>query len=606
MYILKLFQLIIRYFRKSIKRELFFVFVLIISIPIVFFILLSYNMAASSIQKDYVKYKREINSQITKNIDENINNLSRQSMAVYTNLNDLLFVLNTPENKEDIDYLQAYNRMSDYFQSVLESNVKINSISLINSNGKVIYYIDHKANSINLYNVKNEKWFKDALLLKGRPLVRELHYNQFVNFPRNEKPLVVSITRAIIDLADYTNKPLGVLVFDQNLLQFENIFNNIQTEKDEIVLVTGKTGNIIHTNKSITSKVRQDLISLIKGKKNGTSFDYYINNKKMLVIYSKSNDFNWSVISLLPYKSLQNKSSYLKNIFITLFIAVLGLGFLLSYIFSNAVTSPLNKLTYSFRQLKKGDFSTRIIVKGENEFSQIAYTFNDMSINIEKLIKEKYELALLGKQSELIALQNQINPHFLYNTLTSIKLVIDKGDLHNASFMVENLSDIFRYCLNKGANIVKFSQELEHIKNYLSIQKLRFGDKLEINYDIDEDVLSLPILRLTLQPIIENSIFHGLEPKLGKGELKITAKKFNDNFYIYIFDNGVGITQDKLNKINVQLKSDSSKRSDKLGIYNVNSRIKNYFGDEYGLTILSTLDSNTTIKIILPANNQLI
>ena len=601
MFVTKLFYSIVKQFKKSIRYELFFIFVVVISIPIVFFISLSYRMASSSIEKDFIKYKIDINSQIIKNIDENTKNLTRQSMAVYANLDDLALVLNTTDEKIDTNYLESYNRMSNYFQSVLQSNDKIDSIALIDVNGKVIHYLNHFGSSLNLHSVQEEKWFKDALSYKGFPIIIEPHVNEFSDTGALAKTAVISIARAIINLENSSNKPMGVLVFDQSLKQFQNIYENIQTQKDEVLIVTGKTGNIIYSNKPIGSELNKNLSSIINNKK-GNYFDYYINKKNTLVTYAHSLDFEWNIISLVPYTSLQSKTLYLKNIYISLLIAVLVLGLILSFIFTKIATSPLEKLTFSFKSLQNGDFSTRIETKGENEFSQIVYTFNNMVANIQKLIKEKYEMTLLHKQAELTALQNQINPHFLYNTLTSIKSVIDYGDSHNASLMIESLSDIFRYCLNKGTDTVEFQQELDHIQKYLYIQKLRFGDKFHVFYDIDEDVMHLHMLRLTLQPIVENAIYHGFESIQQNGELRITAKLFQNKFYIYIYDNGVGIPKEKLEEINSLILLENKHVPEKLGIYNVNARIRNYFGDEYGLKILSTVDVNTTVKIILPTN----
>ena len=169
-----------------------------------------------------------------------------------------------------------------------------------------------------------------------------------------------------------------------------------------------------------------------------------------------------------------------------------------------------------------------------------------MVTNIRILIEQKYEMGILRKQAELESLQSQINPHFLYNTLTSIKAVINRKDSNKALNIVQNLSDIFRYNLNRGKYIVKFSEELEHVKKYLFIQECRFMDKFEVFFDIDEEVLNFDIVRLTLQPIVENALYHGIEAKRGKGEIRIAAKIFNDKYYIYISDNGIGIPAEEL------------------------------------------------------------
>jgi two-component system sensor histidine kinase YesM len=312
------------------------------------------------------------------------------------------------------------------------------------------------------------------------------------------------------------------------------------------------------------------------------------------------------VVSLLPITELQRKSQFIKNINFSLLAVLIVFTFIISILFSYLITRPLKKLMKSFRKLQEGDFGTRVEVKGEDEFAKIGRTFNTMVANIKSLIEQKYEMNILRKQAELESLQSQINPHFLFNTLNSIKAVIDKKDYRHSSIMVESLSDIFRYSLNRGRHIIKFSEELEHVKKYLYIQQCRFTDRYEVYYDIDEDVLDYNILRLTLQPIVENALYHGLSPKRGKGELKIAAKTFNDKYYIYISDNGVGIPREELIQINTLLDNNpdthNSLTPEKLGIYNVNARVKLHFGNDYGLRIYSCPGSGTTVRITLPVN----
>lgn len=325
----------------------------------------------------------------------------------------------------------------------------------------------------------------------------------------------------------------------------------------------------------------------------------------MLVNYSSSTELGLKVISLLPIQALRKKSSFLKDILFSLMIILIIIIIIISGLVSNIITLPLKKLMHSFKNLQKGDFTTRVTVKGHDELSQIGDTFNTMVSNIGELIKQKYEMGIYLKQAELESLQSQINPHFLFNTLNSIKAVASKNDSDKTVLMVQDLSDIFRYSLNRENFTINFSEELEHIKKYLYLQSIRFTDKYDIYYDIDDDVLNCPILRLTLQPIVENAIYHGLEPKREKGQLKIAAKNIgNNNYYIYISDTGIGIPKDELSQMQTLLESSSESNknipSDKIGIFNVNTRIKLHFGDHYGLSINSTYGLGTTVKLVLP------
>lgn len=556
-------------------------------------------MSANAVEQDFIKYKESLNNQIIENFDENIKNLQRQSMAIYSNLNDILYLLNTPIENLDATYPQITARVNNYFRSILEANDKIFGISLISLDGEIRQYLNKQTNSINLYTVQNEDWFKNTLSLNGFPLLLEPHFNAFVNKGNNNK--VISISRAIIDLDN--NKINGILLVDQDMGQFSGILNKINTELGEIITIFGKSGEIVYTTQNINKDIQNKLFSMSTSQASN-SFRFLLNGNIMLVTFAESKEYGWKVVSLLPISQLQAKSLFLKNINISLFIVLIVFTFIVSILVSYFITIPLKKLMASFKQLQNGNFDTSVTVSGKDEIAQIGLTFNSMVKNMKDLIKQKYNMNILRKQAELESLQSQINPHFLYNTLNSIIIVSEKQDFKKIRLMVHSMSNIFRYSLNRGKYVVKFSEELEHIKEYLYIQECRFTGKYEVIFDIENQVMDFDILRLTLQPIIENAIYHGLESKIGKGELHVTAKAIGDKYYIYISNNGINIPEAELVRINTLLQENTESlqkmTSNKIGIFNVNARIKFHFGDEYGLKIFSVPDSYTTVKITLP------
>lgn len=592
---------------QKIQYKLFLTLLVISFLPILLFGIISYNMSASSVYNDSVNYKINLNKQIINNIDENINNLSRQSMAVYANLSDILYVLEPPSGNIDKQYMDSYRRVGNYLQSILHGNDRIDNVALISMKGEIKYFVAQQASALNIQNVHDEAWFHETIKLEGFPLLSETNSYMSKNSIHGVQEPVISISRGVMDITGSINKLCGVLVISQNISRFEQLFTDVGIEQNEIFLVLGKSGDIIYTNTELSA----DLYGKLNELSHSSAFPYFnykIGDQDMLVTFSESSNYGWKVISLLPVSELQKKSEFLKEISRTLLIFILVAALLLSIIFSSFITSPLKHLMDSFYRLQRGDFDTKISVRGKDELSLIGQTFNNMVDNIRILIKDKYELTLLHKQAELDALQNQINPHFLYNTLTSIKAVVDHGDITHGSLMIQNLSDIFRYNLNTSNPVVDFSLELDHVQKYLFIQHFRFSDKFSVSYDIDKQVLNCKILRLTLQPIVENALYHGLEPKRGKGEIKITAKTYDNKLYIYISDNGVGIGEKELAEINLLLektaKAGHGMTPEKLGLYNANARIKYYFGEEYSLKISSGTAKGTTVKIMLPMESN--
>lgn len=591
-----------KFFRTKIQYKLFLVYIITISIPILFFGVVSYKMSSTVLQNDFVEYKHQLNEQIVRNIDENLKNLTRQSMSVYTNIDDILYVLNTPTNNLDTTYLKAYDRVANYFRSVIQSNDKIFGFTLLSMDGEIKFYLDRYVGNLNLYNVKDDSWFTDAISYNGAPLLLGPHLNKYLAADNYHRNPVISIARSLIDLEK--DKAFGVLVLDQDITQFSGIATNVEIDAEETIAIIDNSSTIISANKILEESVSKILLSIPSTRAPGFS-RMDVNGNEVLINYGESEEFGWKVISMLPVSVINQKGLFLRKINISLLVILIMFSFLLSIIVSSFITIPLKKLMSSFKHLQQGDFSTRVSIKGEDELAQIGSTFNTMVVDIHSLIEQKYEIGILRKQAELESLQSQINPHFLYNTLSSIKAVINRKDFDVALTIVQNLSELFRYNLNKGRYIVKFSEELEHIKKYLYIQQCRFMDKFEVYFDIDEEVLDMDIVRMTLQPIVENALFHGIEAKRGKGEIRIAAKVFRDEYFIYISDNGAGIKEEELTEINqlldcipeVQLKT----HPEKMGIYNVNDRIKFNFGNQYGLKISSNENTNTTVKINLPA-----
>ncbi|MDR6553528.1 sensor histidine kinase [Paenibacillus qinlingensis] len=598
-------------FRKEIRYKLLSILIVLTLLPVSFFGLVSYRISAGIVESDFVRYKSRIIDQIANNLDENISYLTRQSMYVYPNLQDVLQVLTTETNQINPNYMEYYNRVYDFLNTLLQSNDRFDSITLFSMNGEAKFFANKRGiGSLNLYTVQNDEWFTQTLDQHGVPLFQEPHVNEFLAVGQNERPLVISVSRSILDITSPGNQPKGVLVIDQNMERIQQLFTNTETDAEETVLVLGKNRQLIYANRTVSDGLITHLNqSLNAGPSTSSSITANVEGTESIVTYRISPQNQWKVVSILPVSALKKKSAYLKQSTLFLSLVLMLLALLMSFLFSQWITKPLKKLMRSFRSFRSfqhGDFSTRIQLHREDELGMIGETFNTMVAELKDLIETKYELTILRNESELKALQNQINPHFLYNTLSSIKAVSDKKDSVNASIMVQHLADMFRYNLSKGDFIVPFYKELEYIQSYLFLQERRFSDRFTVHYDIDERLLEVPILRLTLQPFIENAIYHGLELKRDQGEIRISGQIFEEQCFIYIYDNGLGMEEAQLDAINWNLEKNSLQPaetpggSERIGMTNVHTRIQYFFGPAYGIKLSSKLGSHTMVKINLP------
>lgn len=600
-----LFSRFFNYIRSKYIYRFLGIFLLLLSLSILAFSIASYKMSSSVIIKDYLNYKKEINRQIAVSMDENIKNLSRQSMASLMLNQDINYIITS--SYTDDQYFDKIKTINTYFFSLLQSTPKVYAVTILDKNMNIKLYMDAKNTSNSKNNLGNNDWYKKTVSLDGQPYFIEPHVNDYVfkSYTYSKVTSVVSISRVIkTEIPD--NSVLGIIIFDQLTDEFLKEIKAAKLETNETLALLGQKGEILYSNSHIDQNLQNFLITNMKGNRIDT-FTYVQSGQKLLINLSKTS-YDLTIASIIPYSTLNKRSNFIWDINTKLLFVVIILSFITFFIFSYFFSKPLKKLNSAIKKVKKGDFSTKVFIKGSHELSQVGSTFNDMVAHINDLIQQKYHANLLRKQAELEFLQSQINPHFLYNTLSSIMNVSEQGNREKTSQMLQNLSDIFRYSLSKGRYIVKFYEELLQVKKYLELQENRYAGIYKVIYDIAPDVMHYDILRFTLQPIVENAIYHGLEGVRGDGEICITARIFEDILNIYVSDSGKGIEPADLNSINSLLdnwdENISVVNSTKVGIYNVNSRIKLHFGKKYGIKISSKPGLSTTVKITHPAERS--
>lgn len=298
----------------------------------------------------------------------------------------------------------------------------------------------------------------------------------------------------------------------------------------------------------------------------------------------------WDILYLIDKKALSKNAFPISQATIGFLILSAGIVFLFGVWLSRLINRPLEKLSCAIK--KVGEDGAYIIEErfGDDEIGRIGNQFKIMVEQNLSLKDRLYQAEIRKKEAELIALQAQINPHFLYNTLDAIYLMTQMGRTKDAGKMILSLSEIFKTSLNKGQEFTKVKNEVSHIQHYLYIQKMRYGDKLNYEISISEDILEEKMLKLILQPIIENGIYHGLEPKVSGGFLMISGERDNDELVFVIKDNGAGMAHEEWKK--------------GYGLTNVRQRIRLYYGEEYDLQVSSTVGEGTSVTVRLPLDDR--
>ena len=286
------------------------------------------------------------------------------------------------------------------------------------------------------------------------------------------------------------------------------------------------------------------------------------------------------------------------SILIAVLIAVVAVS---AVMIVSGILQPIRQLNSVTEKIAQGDFNARAQVNSDDEVAELAVSFNKMAGNMQSLIDKVKEDERKMRKADLRLLQEQIQPHFLYNTLDTIVWLIESNEPDEAVTMVVTLSDFFREILSKGKEFISIKEEEKHISSYLQIQEMRYRDILEYDIQLDQVIYKYQILKLTLQPVVENALYHGIKYKRAKGCIHIHGEKEGDIIRLTVRDDGVGMDEEELEQLCQQIEKPCQETEKGFGLANVNERIHMYFGPEYGMKIQSQKGKGTTVEIVIPA-----
>ncbi len=429
---------------------------------------------------------------------------------------------------------------------------------------------------------------------------------------------------ACFDLQKLLKQVLRDYTRDKDVINDENVrkdyYKNVKIIRDNVGLIRNShmsfsldTDNPASKSLETFERMLDTYISkadIIMKQDNSISVGERSSSYETLLIYKDAvergdNDFIAAEIEFS--KTVRSKISALtRNIAVTSLIVLITLVVIcavIAVIVSRSISVPIKKITHMVGRISEGDLEVeRIEIKSHDELGILGEFFNLMVIRLKQLMQQIINEQEEKRKREFEVLQAQINPHFLYNTLDSVVRMIGKGKNEDAIFMIASLSKLFRISLSRGKSIITIEEELEHVKHYLSIQKIRYKKRFEFEISAMKEVLELKTLKLILQPIIENSILHGIEYSLDEGLIRVTAEIVGDKVLLQVSDNGVGIPPDRLKCI-LEGGLKSGKGSG-VALKNVHDRIKLYFGDEFGIQIESRLEEGTTVKVWIPVKKE--
>ena len=582
-----------KFFNKSIGSKLGFYFFLVILLPIITISILGNLLYKNSITNQQDENIKQMVRQISNNIDfyikdtENIINYLSQDPRILKFLNENSF-------RGDENFNAIEDEVTKAIYSFTTFHPEIAGIVIVNQND---IFISDIMSRISRDPLTNEKWYMlasknpNTMHLFSKPVGRNI--NNIFQYSADE---VVSMSKAIIDKK--TGKCIGVILIDMKLDIIKSVIEYVKPAKTGFVYIVDTNGEIVYSPvNEIVYRIKDDWIEnsndkiLIKTIK-GTDYE---------IIHKNSSYTGWRTVEVFPLNEnlkVINSLAYYSMLIalITLFIAEM-----LAIFFTSSIVKPISKLKRLMKKTEEGNFDVVFNSKHNDEIGELGSAFNNMVREIKNLISLVQIEGKKKRKAEISILHAQIKPHFIYNTLDTIQWMAEEHDAKDIVDIVGSLTNLLRIGLSAGAEIIKISQEIKHVESYLLIQKIRYEDKLNYEIDIKEELLDFSVVKLILQPLVENAIYHGIKEKRGSGYIKISGEIKNEKIHVTIEDNGIGIRKEKLIEINEMLRSKTSSSAVVgYGIFNVNEKIKLTYGEEFGLEYHSIYGQGTTVELWHP------
>lgn len=562
----------------------FFSLIMIIVIMLdIFFI---YKMS-EIVEKDTHVYAYEIVKQLGRNIESYIDHMQEVMWMISSQDTSLINQLKEPLNQKAV--------RKSYFLEEMRNRGSSNGVVSINIFGENrLVLTDSASNAIKDYiDVKQMEWYTKAVEAQGKPVISASHTQ---NYLKNEGKWVFSLSAAIME----ENKILGIVLIDMSYKNLTDMCNDIQLGEKGYVYIVGQGQEMIYHPKQqlIYSGILQEDLARVMQQEEG-SFTEVLEDKRLVTVHSLK-EVGWRVVGVSYIGELLVSKQEIIIPLIILTLLALVVAFLISKRIVSQTAKPIRELTEHMQEIELGKLGVEIDTQSDTEEIQcLTASFKEMVYKIEGLIEQVEDNQKKLRKSELKVLQSQINPHFLYNSLDTIIWLGEREECEKVVQMTAALARYFRLSLSKGKEVITIYEEVEHVKHYLQIQKIRYASKLTYTIEVSPDIFDEMIVKIVLQPLVENALYHGIKDLEEGGYIRVLGFREGSNIILEVYDNGKGMSREQIKNI---LKAPSSTSITKGGvaIKNVHERIQVYFGQDYGLSYESEYGKWTKVRITIP------
>ncbi len=581
--------------------------IVLLFIPIIVVITVTVGMFAYFLLHQQLEAHAYINiadtvTQTQNYLDNRLYDIFEQ-LTVLTEDGDVLSVMSRIGNDQlwrlrDRDYIRLSENISKVYISYYSS---IKSMLFYLNEGRVLLY-----KSDNLFygvNFSFDDWRKR---FQGDPsdyYWLNLHHDQVF---KGDDSKVVSLFK-LVGREDSVTR--GIILFNLRESFFRKILETPVISKNGYLALVSNEGSLVCKTVEPRYKLDSGMLRRIRTLPNSRgNFKYQkLFGPKMVIVYDTINTCQWKLVAVLPENEILSKTEYIKLLLLFMGFILLVVAILMSNVLATIITKPLSQLTTKVKHVTQGDMDVPFDITVGNEIGILNNGIGALIIQIKGLLHQIKEEQEKKRIADLTLLQAQINPHFLYNSLYSIQQLCALGESENAARMLLALGNFFRIGLSQGQEIISVREEIDHVRNYLVIQQMKYADLLRFEIQVESEILEARIIKLTLQPLVENAIYHGVKKKTEQGVIRIEGYRSGALIRIEVRDNGVGMTAEQLAKIQRYLADGSEANNPEavgFGLRNVQARLKIHFGPDYGLTIHSQVAVGTVVTITIPNENN--
>ncbi|WP_405152312.1 sensor histidine kinase [Paenibacillus sp. FSL K6-0108] len=553
-----------------------------------------------SSEQQYKQFLNRTSFSVERNFEQSFSFLSFKFQQIRT-ASDILIAekmltdVMTSEGSTD-DFFMQYRDFLDLkpFLSSLEDQGNIQSIKLFVN--EELFYSDENINLFSLKKARQTYWFK-RLIESGKGILWAP--NSYFTDSETDKNDFLAVLRPFRNPNDYSEF-LGVIRLDIPLSLVTDILNNAAPIQNSLTYIQNSNGELVaSSNLSLQQEYKIDQDQVIHSSKRDPHF-VKLKNSEVYLQSKMIPGTDWYMVTVIPLKEIAAESKAMLKNSVLLLIVIGLIALLLSVLISNYMTSRLTQIMRKMRNVQEGNVVALSLPPSRDEFGELIENYNYMVHKIGGLLEEQFRSGQEIKSAELKALQAQINPHFLYNTLDLMKWMARSGMTDEIGQVVTSLSKFYKLSLSGGNTIISIRDELLHVSSYMQIQSARYASKIQLDIQVDEAIMECGILKITLQPIVENAIIHGiLCTDEEAGTIRIRGGLIKGNIEIIVSDDGEGMSPDTVSKLLTSDLHNQTKGSG-YGLRNINERIHLFYGTSYGLTFHSKPGLGTEVIIRIP------